>query len=66
MVGTADAVEMVLDVAECEARLVEIVEVINHFQFVEGAASVAALAQEPAKAAPNAEIAPRRILRRCM
>ena len=33
MVGAADTVEMILDVAECEAHLVEIVEVIDHFQF---------------------------------
>jgi len=33
VVGTADTVEMILDVAECEADLVEIGEVIDHFQF---------------------------------
>jgi hypothetical protein len=57
---------MVLDVAGDKADLVEVVEVIDHFGFFVGGASVAALAREAAKAAPSAEVAAHKMLRRCM
>lgn len=42
MVGAADSIEMILDVADDKADLVEIVEVIDDFQLARGVASLAA------------------------
>jgi hypothetical protein len=58
MVRAADAVEMVLNVAETEANLVEVVQVINNFHLPSGPALVVAFARDAAKTAPKAENAP--------
>ena len=66
MLGTANTVEMVLDVACDEVHFVEIVEVIDYSQFCNGCCFVSCACARGHKGCPKVESAPHRILLRCM
>ena len=64
--GTADALEMVLDIADDKGDLVEVVEMIDHLQFLFGRDFGGSAPRVATKVAPRAESAPHKMLRRCM
>jgi len=66
VIRPADAVEVILDVAEHEGGLVEVAQVVDDLQPVGGAGARAACARVAAKNAPIAASAARSMFRRCM
>lgn len=64
--GAADAVEMVLDVADAEVDLVEVGKVVDDLQLARRRRLGGCAGTDAAKAAPKAETVVRKMLRRCI